>query len=187
MSGRSKSRISCLALAWLASTAALPLAALEGDQTQPIRITAEQAERDEKKGFTRYRGNVLMNQGSLRIEADSITIFHNSETAERIIAAGKPARMEQQPDPTRGPVNAHASTIEYLQSEDRVQLRGDAYIEQDGSTVTGETIDYYIGEQRITAGSDSSREDSRVEVVIPPQQLREATEDREDDGATDGE
>ncbi len=36
-----------------------------------------------------------------------------------------------------------------------------------GSTVTGETIDYFITEQRVIAGSDTARADSRVEVIIP--------------------
>jgi len=47
--------------------------ALPDDREQPIRITADQALRDEKQGFTEYTGNVRMDQGSLHIEADKIT------------------------------------------------------------------------------------------------------------------
>ena len=50
-----------------------PVAALPDDRDQPIRIEADEALRDEKQGFTRYEGNVKMDQGSLHIEADRIT------------------------------------------------------------------------------------------------------------------
>ena len=95
-----------------------PLAALEDDQEQPIRITADQALRDEKKGFTVYSGNVRMNQGSMHIEADSITIYHLLEEADKIVAQGQPARLRQRPDPLKGPVHASAGIIEYYKAED---------------------------------------------------------------------
>lgn len=174
---------SLLALALSHPFAVGPAQALETDQDQPIRISADQALRDEKQGFTVYRGNVHMDQGSLQIEADSITIYHTAEEADRIVARGQPARLQQQPDPARGPVHARAAVIEYFQSEERVHLSEDAHIEQDGSTVSGETIDYYIREQRVRADSNQGRDGSRVEVLIPAQQLQNV-EDRR--GDTDG-
>jgi lipopolysaccharide export system protein LptA len=166
-----------LLLTLLTLAQAPELAALETDQTQPIRITADQALRDEKKGVTVYKGHVRMNQGSLQIKADRITIYHDREEADRIIAKGKPASLQQTPDPAKGPMHASARSIEYLRSEDRVLLKGKAYIEQDGSTVTGETIEYFISKQRVKADSDQTREGSRVEVVIPAQQLQQKKED----------
>ncbi len=185
MSGpvKSRARAVLLALVLAPSLAAGPAQALETDQEQPIRISADQALRDEKQGFTVYRGNVRMDQGSLQIEADSITIYHTAEEADRIVARGKPARMQQQPDPTRGPVHARAAVIEYFKSEERVHLREDAHIEQDGSTGSGETIDYFIREQRVRADSNQGRDGSRVEVLIPAQQVQNL-EDRR--GDTDG-
>ncbi len=182
MSGPVKAWVYAALLA-LPALAAGPALALESDQEQPIRISADQALRDEKQGFTLYQGNVRMDQGSLQIEADTITIYHREEEADRIVARGKPARMQQRPDPTRGPVHARATIIEYFQNEERVHLREEAHIEQDGSIVSGETIDYFIREQRVRADSDQQRGDSRVEVVIPAQQLQSL---ESDDGKTDG-
>ena len=65
-----------------------------------------------------------------------------------------------------------------------MHLNGQAYIEQDGSTVSGETIEYFITEQRVKADSNHSQEGSRVEVVIPAQQLRQP---EEPGGQTDSE
>ncbi len=158
--------------------------ALPDDRDQPIRIEADEALRDEKQGFTRYEGNVKMVQGSLHIEADQITVYHDEQQADRILANGKPARLQQQPALDKAPVKARAEIIEYHKSEDRVQLRQNAHIEQDGSIVTGDSIDYYISEQLVRADSDKSRGDGRVQVVIPAQALEE---DKDDSGTADSE
>jgi lipopolysaccharide export system protein LptA len=188
MFSRSPNRLSPI----LASAAALFLlftagmsAALPEDRDQPIHITADQALRDEKQGFTLYEGNVKMSQGSLQIEADELTIYHVAEGPEKIVARGHPARLQQIPDPAKGPVQAHAEIIEYFKNEDRVLLTTDARIEQDGSIVAGDSIDYFISEQRVRANSDQAREDSRVQVVIPAQTLQQ--DDREGSGTTDSE
>lgn len=164
----------CLAVALFMA----PLAsALPEDRDQPIRIEADEALRDEKQGFTRYQGNVKMDQGTLHIEADIITVYHVDQEADKIVATGKPARLQQQPEPDKGPVKAHAEVIEYYKDDDRVQLLNNANIEQDGSIVTGDSIEYFINEQRVRADSDRTREDSRVQVVIPAQAIDDKDSD----------
>lgn len=159
-------------------------AALPEDRDQPIHITADQALRDEKKGMTIYSGNVHMNQGSMQIDADKITIYHTTEDVERVIAVGNPARMQQQPDPEKGPVFARAHVITYYRDEERVHLEQEAHIERDGATVTGDSIDYFIAEELVKADSDQAQAGSRVQVVIPPQLTQEVGKER---GTADGE
>jgi len=162
---------------------ALASQALPEDRDQPIRITADQALRDEKQGFTVYSGNVKMDQGSLHIDAEKITIYHAEDEADRIVAEGSPAHLQQQPEPEKPLMHAEAQIIEYFKAEERVQLRDAAKIEQDGSIVTGDTIDYFIAEQLVRADSNQSDAGSRVEVVIPAQ----AIQDKETpSGDTDG-
>ena len=172
-----------LALAAAVLTAPL-VTALPEDRDQPIRIEADEALRDEKQGFTRYKGNVRMDQGTLRIEADEVTVYHVDQEADKIVARGTPARLQQQPEPEKGLMKARALTIEYYKNDDRVQLLNDASIEQDGSMVTGDSIEYFISEQRVRADSDRSREDSRVQVVIPAQAIENKDSDS---GKTDSE
>jgi lipopolysaccharide export system protein LptA len=175
----------CPAVIVLVVLAAWPwgtLSALPDDREQEIKITADQALRNEKDGMTVYKGNVELSQGSLHISADKITIYRVVEEADRIVAKGRPAEMQQQPDPEKAPIRAQAEIIEYYKDEARVHLKQDAQIEQEGSRVTGETIDYYIDEQLVKAGSNSTREDSRVEVVIPAQAVQK---NGADNGATD--
>lgn len=157
--------------------------ALPDDRDQPIRITADSAVRDEKQGFTVYSGNVHMIQGSMDIVADTLTIFHETAEADKIIAEGKPAKMHQRPALDEPLVRARAEIIEYYKTEDRVHLKINAHITQDGSSVTGDSIDYYIAEELVKAGSEQAPDGQRVEVVIEPKLIRE--EDAAD-GTTEG-
>ena len=151
--------------------------ALPDDSDQPIHITADKALRDELEGVTIYSGNVELVQGSMELEAEKLTIYHNSDTADEIIAEGHPAKMRQQPELDKGIVHAQARVITYFKNEERVHLQTDARIEQEGAVVDGDAIDYFIAKQLITAESDESKEDNRVEVVIPPSEKKEGDSD----------
>lgn len=157
--------------------------ALPEDRSQPIHISADKALRDEKQGFTVYEGNVRMQQGSLQITAQRLTVFHQVEEADRILAEGNPAHMQQRPEPEKSLMHARGKTIEYFKSEERVLLRENASVEQDGSKVTGDSIEYLIDEQLIRADSEGAGGDSngqgkpRVEVVIEASRLEGDDED----------
>jgi lipopolysaccharide export system protein LptA len=152
---------------------------------QAIKITSDEALRDEKQGFTVYTGNVRMAQGSLQIQADKITHYHRVEEADRIVAEGSPARMQQQPEPDKGLIHARALVIEYYEAEERVHLNREARIEQQGSIVTGDRIEYLIAEQRVKADSGQDGNGNRVEVVIPAREVK--GEDGEPGGTTPSE
>ncbi|MDJ0877000.1 MAG: lipopolysaccharide transport periplasmic protein LptA [Halieaceae bacterium] len=149
--------------------------ALPDDTEQPIHITTDEALRDEKTGRTVYQGNVELVQGTIKITADRITFYQTENEAGRIVAEGSPARMQQQPEIDSPLMHAHGDIIEYFRSEERVQLRENAQVEQDGSTVQGDLIDYFINQQLVKAAAETSN-NSRVVVVIPAHKLEEEDE-----------
>ncbi len=157
-------RLVLFMLAWLAMGAN----ALPGDRDQPIHIAADQALRDEQKGHTVYSGNVRMVQGSMEVDADRITIWHNEEDADKIVARGAPARMRQQPEIDQELVHAQADTITYWQRAQKVNLTSNARIEQRGDVVTGDLIIYFIERQLVKAESGKLEDGNRVNVIIQP-------------------
>ena len=162
--------------------AATGATALPEDRLQAIEITAERAERNEREGYTVYSGDVILTQGSLRIHADRLTIFHDRVAADRIIAVGEPARLRQQPAIDKQPVRASARRIVYEKSRELVMLRESASIEQDGAVVTGESIQYFMAEERVRADATADDESSRVQVFIPADVIGAA----QDGSATEG-
>ena len=147
--------------------------ALDSDREQPIQIVADVAVRDEVAGETRYEGSVVLTQGSLQITADKLSIQHTESGADRIVATGSPATLIQQPTPDQTPVDASAQRIEYIRSEDLVRLLENARIAQNGSTLSGNQIDYLVSQRSVRAkGTPGASGEGRVEVVIPPEILR---------------
>jgi len=169
-------RPSAVLAAFLCTLMAPAVLALPEDRAQPIVINADQALRDEKQGLTIYSGNVQLDQGTLHISADRITIFRIVEDGDKIVAEGQPARLQQLPNLGEELMHANAGVIEYYKAEERVHLKQDAQIEQGGSIVTGQTIEYFISEQLVKAKSNATQVDSRVQVVIPPNPNQLATE-----------
>ena len=169
--GISKNTLLRTALAGLLMWSTVPTAhALPDDRNQPIRITADSAIRDERQGETRYTGSVELTQGSLQINADTLTLRQGDGETQIITATGSPASLRQIPEADSPPIEATAGKIEYNQNADTVTLTQDARIEQDGAIVTGAVIDYVLGERRVTAsGTTETKDDKqRVEMIIPP-------------------
>tara|TARA_R110002072_G_scaffold86030_3_gene194318 strand:- start:365 stop:937 length:573 start_codon:yes stop_codon:yes gene_type:complete len=164
------------------SLGAAAIQALPEDRDKPMRITADKAERDDVNGITIYTGNVILIQGTLKVEADKLTIYHQvDEDPSEIVAEGKPAKWQQKPERDKETVFARARVITYYKAEDRVNLQTDGYVEQDGSVVNGDSIDYFIEKQLVKAKSDQNRKGDRVVVVIPPS----AQKNKDDSGATE--
>lgn len=157
------------ALALWGALAPRPGLALPDDRNQPIYIQSDRAERDERKGTTVYTGDVEIDQGSLHISADRVTIAMDGDQVTRIDAIGAPAKMHQKPSPEREPVYARATTIQYDVAREILTLIEQAAVTQEGSTVKGERIEYFVQEQRVKASSGSAESGaSRVQMVIQP-------------------
>ena len=167
---RARGRALHALLAVIAFTA-LPASvrALPDDRDQPIYISSDRAERDERKGTTVYTGDVEIDQGSMHISASSVTIRESGESVNEILASGNPAKMRQKPAEDREPVYARARSIQYDVTGEILTLIDDASVTQEGTTVTGDRIVYYIEEQRVKAsGGGNAAGKERVKVVIPP-------------------
>lgn len=153
-----------LCLTWLTSLVLLAsnlALALPDDANQPISIVADSAIKDDKLGLTIYEGNVSINQGSLNILADKVTIFVIAEQVSKIVAIGKPASFKQQPNIDEKDVIAKADTIDYFILDKKIILTENALLNQDGSTLTGKVINYDLDGAKAKA-------EGGVQVVMQP-------------------
>lgn len=130
--------------------------------------------RHEKKGLTSYIGNVRIQQGSLELLADNVTVYSLADGSTEVQATGQPARFSQQPSPEQAMINARAEAIHYDIGSGRIELTGDARLQQGEASVSSAHIVYMIDEQVFRAGADqkdsaegATRE--RVQVIIPAQ------------------
>ena len=163
--------VTSLALSlWCLSALALP-----DDRTQTITIESNSAERDQKTGLTQYQGNVVINQGSLVIEADQVTVYYKDNKVSRIVCLGLPASYQQQAAADGGLIIAKAETIVYLLADDEINLKSNAVLSRNGTLIKGDSINYDLENETWKAKGNQRGEQKRIQLVIPPS-TQEATE-----------
>ena len=129
--------------------------ALTNDADQPIHIRANNAEIDQDQQLVIYRGEVQVDQGSLRVIADEMRVEYRDQKVVKIIATGAPAYYQQQVEGDDENVRARSSTIIYHTQEERLDLMGNAYLSQEGNEITGDLIKYDIVAGKVDAKSES--------------------------------
>lgn len=139
--------------------------AVPEDAEQPIHIRADSAEIDEVRGLAIYRGGVRMDQGTLRVTADTMTIELADERVVKITAEGDRAHYQQRLEHDASEVVANARTIIYFTQEERVELIGMAQLSQEGNEFSGEVIRYDMRAGKVDARSQTG---GGVKMVLQP-------------------
>lgn len=155
--------------AWLAGLlfAAGAALALPEDADKPITIRANEGQLDQVSRTGTYTGDVQVDQGTLRIQADRMTVIYKNQKVSQITFNGSPATYRQQLNADQEMVFANASTIIYYTQNERLQLRGDATLTQEGNELQGEAIDYDIVAGKVDARSKPEK--GPIRMVVQPE------------------
>lgn len=152
--------------------------ALESDATKEITILSNSADFDRKSGVAHYTGDVILEQGTLKITADQITLYSNeNKKLTKAVAVGKPAHFQQLMEGDKGLTKAQAQTITYLTSDKHVTLVEEAYLEQEGNVFTGESIVYDMIDESVSAKGgtqteltpEGEKKPTRIKMIIQPE------------------
>ena len=160
-----------IALAGALLAASLPALAKTGDTDQPIHIESDQQSLDMQGNIVTFTGNVVVTQGTIKINADKVVVTRPADQKgkEVIDGYGNPATFYQMQDNGK-PVKGHASKMHYELQNDFVVLTGNAYLEQLDSNIKGDKITYLVKEQKMQAFSDKGK---RVTTVLVPSQIQD--------------
>lgn len=155
-------------LSFFLMAAWLPVSnALSSDPDQPMNIEADSAELDDERGVTEYSGAVVMTQGSIRIRAETVTVYDGDDGVEKVILVGKPARFRQRPDGKKNYIRASADRIEYLMSQDLLLLKEKAQVTQGNDLFSGNFIRYDTKKNQVKA-KKAKNGSGRVKITIAP-------------------
>lgn len=143
--------------------------ALESDRNQELVIEADQLAGDEQKEITRLSGDVFLRQGTLRIRAASAVLHGPVKSLERVVVEGSPATLNQELEERAGTLHAEARHIDYDLASRRLELRGDAVVDQANRRLTGERILYDLAADRVIGESDREADGDRVRIRIEPE------------------
>ena len=162
-----------LILASLAAVSQLAVAQGESDFEKPIEVSAGHEHFDIKNNQLLLTDNVIVTQGSLRIEADRLEASGGEakDQADTFVTHGRPAVYTQLLE-NGTEISAEADQITYFQSQGRIELKGNAQITQGSSLSRGDTIVYDLTNQHVSArGSKESGE--RVTTIFNPNKQSE--------------
>jgi len=143
--------------------------ALPEDQQQPIHITADSAVQE--NNTVTYRGHVVVVQGSRRIEADQMVVYHNAGKLQRIVATGNPVRFREQPEAGGSVITGSGATLIYYHTDQRIELLQNALVDRDNSTVKGSRIEYLLPSKTVRAEGANTNQKGQVEMVLQPGQV----------------
>ncbi|MEG0482262.1 MAG: lipopolysaccharide transport periplasmic protein LptA [Acinetobacter sp.] len=146
--------------------------ALPSDRSQAISLVADKATYSERSGVTTYSGNVIIEQGTMKLQAASLVAQLNKDKQiSTITASGSPAKFQQQLESNRGIARGEAQKIIYNAETGIINLVGNAYLYQDGASIRSSTLKYSMNKGDIEASGTSDSTGSskgRVQIIIPP-------------------
>ena len=166
----------------LCSVIFTPVASVAADKTkqQALDIQASYMLLDENKGISTYKGKVLFKKDTLVIKADSMTVYFTGEKINKVSIIGSPADVRHAPD-NEAKVHSQAKKMEYLVTQDKLTLTGQAFVTQGNRHFSGESIEYDTRQRILSAAGDkttvTNNEESstdtttnqRVHVIIGPE------------------
>ncbi len=140
--------------------------ALTSDRQQAITLEADRATYNEKSGITTYTGNVIIQQGTIKIQADSLVATLNKDRQiQQVTAKGHPAKFQQQISSEKGLARGEGQSMVYNAETGVIVMTGNAYLTQDGASFRGNILRYSITAGDVEATGNAQR---RIQIIIPP-------------------
>ena len=143
------------------------LNALEGDASEPVTIESNSGFFDDKKGVSIYTGEVIIIQGSLRLDADKVVVHMQNREIQKLVATGKPVKFKQTPEEGKDEVRGNALTAEYYPETKVLVLIKEAVVWQGKNSTASERIEYDRLSEVVKAG-DTGSANKRVHVILQP-------------------
>ena len=150
--------------------------AFEFNKKEPIYITSDWMEVDQKKNTITYKGRVVTIQSEMTMRSETLTAVFDPEMKQikQIIADGKVNAVQ-------GNRMATGDKAIFDDQAKTVTLTGNPVMRQGNSQITGSRIIYYIDQDRAVAeGKDSVR----VQVTIFPEELQKKDDAKSEAGSS---
>lgn len=161
------------------------LAQGQDDFRQPIKINADNESFDIKQNLAIFTNNVVIQQGTLRIEAEKLIAERDRERqVEIFVASGNPATYQQQLE-DGSLITAQADEIRYDQLNQILTLSGNAEVNQNDSLVRGGVLRYDFNAQVLTSERSEDNKQQVETIIMPRNNEREGDNGNNDQPPAD--
>jgi len=109
----------------------------------PIDITSDSLEADQKQSTVTFKGNVVAKQGDTTLYSNTLVIVYYPDTKKlkEMIAIGNVQIVQLER-------RATSQKATFLQDENKAILEGDAVVREGENVIRGERVTYYVDEER---------------------------------------
>jgi len=135
------------------------------DSEQPIKVSAASMTYNQDKNLTVLEGNVHIEQGTIRIQAQRVDLIQGADGYNTIKATGKPVTFEGRSEKTNRQVQGWANQVEYIEKTESVIMTGDARLVSEHDEIQAQTIRYF----RKTGQYSADGSNKPVFAIIQPQ------------------
>jgi len=150
----------------IACSLSLPARAEQTDREQPMNITADHCDFDQKTMKSICTSNVVVVQGSMTIHADRITIRQDAQGNQFAQGEGSPVRFRQKLDKSPDWLEAESLKFDYDGKKGFLQLFEKAKVSKNQDVVVGDHITYDLNSELYQVKSNPG---GRVNITITPQ------------------
>ena len=172
--------------------------ALSTDKNEPAVISADDVEFDFSTGVRIYRGNVRLDQGTMKLRADKLIVEYKDDVLQKATAFGEPAVFQQRPDDKPNDVIGKGMKLELDEVNNIVILIDNASINDGEKNASGAMITYDMTNDKMkivgagpsgavlkqAANADNTspvkKENGRSKITISAKEREEAKEKKEE-------
>lgn len=152
-----------------AALASMPALALKSDSSQPAIIDASEVEFDFKTGTRTYTGNVRIEQGTLRLQADKLVVKFANDKVQTATAWGNPAKFRQRPDGKNEDVYGEGKRMLLDETKNMLYLFENALLIQGQDQMRGKEIIYDMASDKLTVkGGPPPKDMPALKPIEPP-------------------
>jgi len=130
-----------------------------------VNVSADKIEVNQKTGRSKYIGNVVLVQGTLRIEANEVTVHLRNGELDKVFANGNPVTFRQLLDGQPEEIHGSALRVQYFALENRVDLFDRVSFRQGEDVFKSPVVHYNLNTTQLIA---DATEKQRVHSVIQP-------------------
>lgn len=113
------------------------------DGDEPIKVQASKMTYDQAKSMTILEGNVHVEQGTIKINAQRVDIIQGADGFSSVKATGNPVNFEGRSAKTNRQVKGWAHTITYTEKSEEVVMSGNAKLVSEKDEIQAQTIRYF--------------------------------------------
>lgn len=153
------------------------------DRDKPIHLeadsaTVEDVNRKEGSRISVFAGNVILTQGTLRINADKVIMKEDAQGFRYATATGELVSFRQKRDRLNEYVEGWSERAEYDSKTDKIELFRQARLKRGSDEVQGDYISYDMNSEFFKVMGSKERgietgSDKRVRITIQPKNKSE--------------